>query len=257
MTTKGKIFILAALASAVACTVKEDRTECPCWVSVKTETQRNGVVSFYNAASLEARRTIDAEHLTSGDNRTQVSKGDNLASVVTGCDDMDFTKDDTTVRCTPGKGSGEIWAFAKRFDARGDEAFVEDVLHKQYAKIDFTFVHSGKYPYDVTLTAACDGINLTDLRGTSGTFVVALALDSLNRCSVRVPRQRTHSDIVLRMSLEGREKGLMNLSKYFLAAAYSWESADLEDIAVTIDFASMTIAVRVGDWDVKILKIEI
>jgi len=257
MTTKRYLFILALVVSVTACTVKEDRMGCPCLVSVKTETSRNGVASFYDGLLLDTRKAIDAEHLTSGNNSTRVSKGENIAAVVTGCDDMDFTVDDTTVRCTPGKECGEIYGFAKRYDASGDGALVYGVLFKQYAKIDFTFVHSERYPYDVTFVAACNGINMTDMEGVPGTFIIALGLDSLNSCSVRVPRQSGHDDIRLRMSLDGKQRGVMNLSKYFLAAAYSWESDNLEDISVTIDFASMTIAVGVGDWDVKIMTIEI
>lgn len=247
------LFGVALLTMAVSCTVKEDRTECPCYVSVQTDTDKECMVSFYSPdGMLLERRIISAEELVSGDNYTKVRKGDIYVSVVKNLGSMQFDGGHV-ISCIPGRESEPVFAFCKAAEAVEDELLVRGVLNKQYAMITVNLLNSTEevYPYNVSLQSAYNGLDLISLEPVGGAFHLLPVVDNQNKVVFLMLRQSQEApiDLFLLNKQTGAVVASFDLNAYILATGYNWNAEYLGDITVTIDFAKASLIIYVEDWE--------
>lgn len=236
-----------------SCSVKEDRMECPCYVSVQTETATDCLVSFYGAdGSLFERRIIAAADLVSGDNYTKVTKGDFYVSVLQNQGAM-VLSGGRIVECARGREAEPIFSWAKGERAVDDEMTVSGILQKQHAVVTLRFVHaSGQaYPYDIRVAGQCNGLDLLSLQGSAGEYVLQPAIGGDLECSFIMTRQSAGAGIVLYFldKASGAVLGQLDLGRYIEMTGYSWETEYLGDINVLIDYARCSITIFVNDWE--------
>ena len=146
---------LAVLAALCSCSVKEDRTECPCCVTVMTETDSQCLVCFFDGGtSLLDRKTMMPEELTSGDNFTDVRKGPLSVCVLQTSGDA-LVSGNHTGSCREGMEADPVYAWSVSTMAEGEELLVRSSLQKQYAGV--TVFLAGDFPYDVRVESALGG----------------------------------------------------------------------------------------------------
>ena len=127
--------MLAALALLPSCSIKEDRSVCPCYVSVVTEAGSDCLVSFFDASgSLLERKVIPAGQLRSGDNYTQVPRGPFHVSVLENMGSM-LLDGGRRLECMEGRQAAPLYAFSVSAVAEGDAMTVEGTLQKQHAVV--------------------------------------------------------------------------------------------------------------------------
>ena len=90
MANTKTLIILAALLSLAACSIKEDRTPCPCWLSIDFTrvSQKNVNVAAWGDGELFSERIAVKDYLDPESYEKTVPKGYVYTSVVSGERDM-------------------------------------------------------------------------------------------------------------------------------------------------------------------------
>lgn len=247
------LLILGVAALLVSCSVKEDRMECPCYVSVKTDTQTDCLVSFFSPdGTLLGRRTITAAELRTGENYTKIKKGDIHVSVLQNMGGM-LLQGSHIVQCQAGMESEPIYSCCIPGTASGEDLLVEGVLKKQHAVVTIVFKNSTEdvYPYDIRVSSSCNGLDLLSQKGTKGEFVLQPGIDPELKSRFTMSRQLDTEPIYLYFldKLTGGVVSTLDLSYYIGLTGYDWDAEYLADITITIDYARMSLSIEVADWN--------
>lgn len=243
---------VASVLCLPACSVKENRVECPCYVSVKTDIDETCVVSFYDeGGALIERKDMTAEELRSGKNWTAIPKGPFFTSVLSGKGSM-VLSGGRLVECPRGGEASPIYSWAKGMVAEGDELVVDGVLQKQHAVVTLRFANPGaeEYPYDIRISFGCNALDLLSLKGSEGFWQLDPVLDGALECSFLVTRQDPGRSITLEFfdRESGEAVGTLDLGRYILATGYSWDTEWLGDVNVLIDYAKSSVTIYINDW---------
>lgn len=227
--------------------------ECPCYVSVKTDTQTDCLVSFFSSeGQLLERKTISAAELQSGENYTKVKKGGIYVSVLQNMGGMLLTGG-RTVQCQTGRESEPIYSMSIPKEAVGDDILVEGLLQKQHAVVTLIFKNTSQsvYPYNVKVSSTCNGLDLLSLEATKGEFVIQPSIDAENKTKFTMSRQNGIDPIYLYFldKSTGASVATLDLSYYINQTGYNWDAEYLSDITITIDYARSTLTIMVADWE--------
>ena len=242
---------LVLLSAGTACTVKEDRGPCPCYLQV----------SFANPDA-----TGEAEMLGWDDDRLfrdririeesrpcwtkPVRKGVLFLSACTGIDEA--FAEGRHMRIPPGFQADSLYAWAEEVDATGDLAQAKVSFRKQFATV---FLDIRK-PAEVVNACrflvegnSC-GFDLLDFSPVVGTFRFApIPRAGEEIVTFRIPRQGD-SELAVTIQPEGLAAVRFPLGAYIDRIGYNWKSEELQDIYVAVDLARGLADVRVADWEV-------
>ena len=132
---------VAVLSCPVSCSVKEDRTECPVYVTVLTDQflQRGldeGVVSFAAERPLHREQILFLRYVRQGYEQA-CPRDFARVSVLSGLDQGELGGQALTF--PPGRQADLVWAYATSFSAWADTYVVDAEPHKQYCLIRFLF----------------------------------------------------------------------------------------------------------------------
>ncbi len=251
----------ALLFAPVACSVKENRSECPVYVTVLTDRflqqgLHEGVISFAAAQPLHREKVGFLSCVREG--FVQACPRDYArVSVISGAEDAFLTAG--TLSVPTGREAGLVWAYATEFAAWADEYVVDAEPHKQYCLIRFLFDGSPTapegYPWRFRLVADCAGLDLYSLEALPGTYRTLVEPDAVGEWYSVLPRQRANS-----MKLEvfvpdgedpmgGRTDYVVDLGQAFEQQGYDWSLPDLRDIEVQVGFASAELTLTVREWE--------
>ena len=151
---------LAVLLSAPACSVKEDRIECPVYVTVLTDEfvrmgMNEGLVSFSDERVIDREDVSFLSILRSG-YRQACPREYARAAVFSGAENYILVEE--SMRVIPGCQAGLLWAYGESFSAQSDEYVIDATPHKQYCLVQFLFedspTASPDYPWRFRIKAA-------------------------------------------------------------------------------------------------------
>ena len=188
---RSALLLAAVLPGAAACSVKEDRAECPVYVTVLTDrfVQRGlneGTLSF---ASEQPIRREDVNFLSLLDRGfTQPCPREYArASVISGLENGTLSEETLTVG--PGLQADLIWAYAETFSVNADAYRIDAEPHKQYCLVKFTFDGSSTappdYPWRFRIKAECAGMNLYTLEPVTGFYSAPVGPNCSSKSSCR------------------------------------------------------------------------
>ena len=252
---------LAAVVGSLSCSVKEDRMECPVYVTVLTDRfaqqgLQEGTVSF-SADRLLARDEINfLSYLREGYEQACPRDFARVA-VLSGVENGRLSEE--TLFVPPGRQADLLWAFGISFSAGEDSYLLDAVPHKQYCLIKFLFDESptapGDYPWRFRLLADCSGMNIYTLEPVDGTYRSSVGPNAVGEWYGVLPRQRSNN---MRMEVylpnaddetEGRTDYVLDLGKAFEKSGYDWSQEDLKDISVKVGFSEAGIRLTVQEWE--------
>ena len=241
---------LALLAAGTACSVKEDRGPCPCYLQVSfTDPDAAGEAQmlgwdedrlFRDMVRIEEARPTWTK---------PVRKGMLVLSACTGMDES--FPEGRQMRIPPGFQADSLYAWFEEVDATGDLAYAKVSFRKQFATV---FLDIRK-PADVVRTCRFDvegnscGFDLLDFSPVAGTFRCApVPRDGEEIVTFRVPRQGdTGLSVTIRP--EDAPSARFPLGEYIERLGYNWKTEELQDIYVAIDLVRGLVDVRVADWE--------
>jgi hypothetical protein len=253
--------ILGMATLAPACSVKEDRLECPVYVTVLTDQfvirgMNEGKVSFSSAHLIDRE---DISFLTFlRDGYTQACPREFArAAVFSGAENYSLVED--AMQVLPGQQAGLLWAYGETFSANSDEYVIDAEPHKQYCLVQFLFDESPTAPPDYAwrfrIKAACSGLNIYTLEPLEGEYSCSVGPNAVGAWYGVIPRQKAN-ELLLEVylpdsddELAGRTDYVIDLGRKFEEMGYDWTAEDLRDVTVSVGFTSADISIRVQEWE--------
>lgn len=260
IVTRGIPALVVAVGS-LSCSVKENRMECPVYVTVLTDRfaqqgLEEGTVSF-SADRLLARDEINfLSYLREGYEQA-CPRDFARAAVLSGVDNSRLADDKLFI--PTGRQADLLWAFGASFSAEADSYVLDAVPHKQYCLIKFLFGDAPTaptdYPWRFRLLADCSGMNIYTLEPVEGTYRSIVGPNAVGEWYGVLPRQKSNN---MRLEIylpdgedetEGRTDYVLDLGKAFEKQGYDWHREDLADIAVKVGFSEVGITLTVQEWE--------
>ena len=241
---------LVLLAAGTACSIKEDRGPCPCYLQVSfTDPYAAGEVEllgwrddrlFRDRIRIEEARPAWTK---------PVPKGMLTVSACTGY--REAFAEGRHMRIPPGFEADSLYAWAEEVDATGDMAHASVTFRKQFATVFLDIRKSAD------IVRACRfqvegnscGFDLLDFSPVAGKYrCEPRPLEGESIVTFRVPRQGDNS-LAVTIHPEGSTANRFPLGEYIDRLGYSWKTEELQDIYVAIDLARGLVDVRVADWE--------
>ncbi|MBR3652596.1 MAG: hypothetical protein IKN60_01435 [Bacteroidales bacterium] len=257
-----RLLLAAVIVFApLSCSVKEDRTECPVYVTVLTDrfVQQgisDGIISF-GAAQPIRRETVSFLSYVREGFEQACPRDFARVSVLAGVDHALLREG--TLETPYGSQADLVWAYGETFSAYADEYVVDAVPHKQFCLVRFLFDGSRfapeDYPWRFRLKAECSGMDIYTLAPLPGPYSALVGPNALGEWYGVLPRQLSNNMLLevfvpeAEGSAEGRTEYVIDLGKAFEAQGYDWTLEDLKDIEVQVGFIEADLTVTVHEWE--------
>ena len=256
--------LYGGLLAVQSCSVKEDRSECPCMLTldfsdVDYELLREaGLTEMGIIVSSESEICVrKSVSIKEAPGECVVAVPRSLVNMCAVCGDGGDWKDSSVV-VDEGEECPKYYVGLDSFDACRDAMTRKVVLHKNHCILTVRL----KNPYGVpsrrfSVTAEGDVCGF-DMYGdlVAGTFKACSEESFGGACSVCLPRQR---DGLLSLQILFPDSGDIRsfpLGDYILQSGYDWNAPDLEDIDVEVDFSLTGVSFTIDTWK-KTLYFEI
>ena len=245
-----RLLCLCALALPVACTVKEDRFECPCEFTLDlSECQiKDDVLTFLIG---DDGKKIVSDYYYRDDlgkkYSFQLERKVFSGSAYTG--DSNSLHDGWNLMVKYGLQADSLYAWVQKIDATGESANEIVLLHKQFATITFDLSEydNAESPFLVRLTSNYGGIDLLSLEPVKNEFLYEFETDGSRFYPVRLTRQ---GDSSLTMEILSGDVSIakINIAAVLDSNGYDWSAADLADITVSVSVKDADITVTPDPW---------
>lgn len=240
-----------------ACSVKEDREDCPCRLilafpagcapgnEVALDITGSGYAIDTTVQSVSVEETDGVRAF--GDSIefiTDIRKG---RAVVNAWhpSGLRFRRDSGFV-ITAGEECPPIWLHSFIVDAYGESLRRTVALHKNYCLLTITMTGN---PDDVDLRIFGNYVGYgRNAQVLGGRFDCPMRHDAREGdWEIRLPRQLDSSLRLLVSSGNGASK-VFAIGEYITGSGYDWDAPDLDDIEVEMDYASASVTFKIDKW---------
>lgn len=245
-----RCILVSGMLTATACSVKEIRGECPCYLQVtfaETETRGEARMLGWREPAALFRETVRIEDCTPWVH--PVEKGFLTVAACKGI--RESILETHRVGIPAGREADSLYAGFAEVDATGEIALAEIALRKQFATVflDIRKKASELKDYAFRVEGNTSGFDLLDYSPVPGLFrCEPKARDGESIVTFRLPRQADDSLTVTVRAGEG-VPATFPLGKYIAALGYNWKTEELQDIYVAIDLVNGLVDLRVADWE--------
>lgn len=245
-TGQAALLFLFCLCWASCSLVKEDRTACPCALTV----------DIHKLPAYPVRLSISGEDFYQEwevDRDTsflvRVPKGSVLLTAVAGAP-------------LPGNGSiaipygfecPPVYAHSEEVPTPEDSARVQVQLHKHFCSLSLTVEGPPGWgePYWAQIRGSVAAL---DPVGTPQAGAFLCRLDSGD--TIRLPRQGPEEELWMDLTTPEGTVRSFALGNYMLEAGYNWTSPDLENLALQLNLSLTAITFRTALWE-KVIPLQI
>lgn len=244
------ILTVGALFLCEACTIKEDRSDCPCYLEID-------VSDCYRVADevqlrwRPERGGVSTDKLPLGPWREvfgkEVPRGYVSYSAYSGAALREVSSESLIIPY--GHASDSLYAYSATLEAVEETMFDIVVMHKQFATLNIGFCFgSGIEAPDakISLTGDWNGLRLDSLSPVQGSFACMAGRCGGNLWAATVPRQ---GDDSLTMHIETPSgSDSLPVGEYLRLAGYDWTETDLKDVRIDIDWQQWSISIDIEPW---------
>ncbi len=254
------LLLLPAMVSAVSCSVKEYRDDCPCYLSLDLRRAFDDIVSAPEELmiSVYSPENCYRETFTPGSCpdsiEIRVPRGEVTVSALTVRNSRSVK--DRSLLISYGDQADSIYAFSAVVDTGGEQAREKVDLHKQYSTVYLKFLwpEEGDSPSGIPklkVKGSTNGLSIDVLAPSRGAFCLELPeQDLMSPHRFRIPRQ---SDKSLALEIYDRGSGKLidsiALGDHIDGTGYDWNAVDLKDIYIEIDYTKTDAVITVKEWD--------
>lgn len=242
------IIAFAAVTFVSACSIKEDRSDCPCSLTVTLhETTEEVMISGWS----DGRRIIndilkpnDKEYTA----KYRVPRGRCEISALKGYEE--FVLSDDVLLIPEGSQMSCLYACASEVDTDCETAECKVNFKKNHVKVNLSFsdTDTGLSPYDIQVRSNVAGIDMKTLSPVMGNFICTPEIKDGKGYEFVIPRQIDESLSIDLM--RGNEKyDTIALGRIIASAGYDWTADELADIDLVIDLPRGEISITVSGWD--------
>lgn len=258
---------MAGMLLLSSCSLKEDRSGCPCWMAVEMPEQvghDGGQVDNDDCVVLRLRGNSDEDEVGYSYQVTEAVKPDvgaleyevprgSVGVSVIGMPDWVghdgiVGYDGDEIRIPVGEQMDSLYGFFRMFYTRCESVLCDVELHKEFCTVSFTLGDDGYVsPYDLEVWGNVAGVSAWDLMPLEGDFrFTPSPEDGVYR--VRVPRQVDNS-LELVMLEDSEIVDRLPLGEYIARSGYDWAAEDLADVHVALDMEKQQVMITVSGWD--------
>ena len=242
--------------SLCSCSVKEDRTVCPCVLELDFSGTDGDLldslsVSVLNGGELQHLAFVSAGRY--GETyRIEVNKSMLMLNVYGFAGDSGvmwtaMTRHRSGIDIPQGDECPPVYLYSAAVDARAELHREKVVMRKNFCTVGITMVSEGECPFILEIDGNVSGYG-PDGAPVLGRFIFSPDTDDAGRCSVRIPRQ-TDGSLRLRISDDDGVLRDFALGEYIIESGYDWTADDLEDVEIAVDYAKTGITFRIRDWE--------
>ena len=243
------ISVICCLMSCLSCSVKEDRTTCPCRLML--DFSGNDTVSVRLAQLLvnasEGFCLADTLICEDFEKEYMVSVPRGEVNVLTWCGGEAFVSRNEGLTIPYGEDCPEVYMDFFNVEAVGESVRHEVHMRKNHCKATIYVKTEETFPYRLLVKGEVDGYE-TDGLPSYGSFMYELELSEDMIGHVTLPRQRDES-----LSLEVYEGDsvlkVFTLGRYISATGYDWSAEHLDDLTLSLDYTHNIIGITIGEWD--------
>ena len=219
------------LAALCSCSVKEDRSDAACWITVRAD-DSTSLSAWYGS-----QRILDNHPGGLVDHMVPRGIVDLVAS------DGDFTVPE-------GQQMNELFAQLIRLDTDGEFAYARMELKKQFATVflDFKDEDDGRTDYDLLVTGTVSGADPHTLKPVEGHFSCIPEEASDRGYRFRSPRQKDES-LTLLLQKDGDTVETIPLGELIRKAGFDWAKESLGDVSILCDLPAHTFTITVMEWE--------
>ena len=238
------------LLLAVSCSFKEERTGCPCWLTLEL----SDVKRVSDKASIELLEDgeiiysdmVSGKDIRNGQFERTVLKGIVRTSVCSGAARVSSSK----ALFNKGNMVDTVWAHTAEVDCTGETAVDVVRMHRQFARVTLRFLDRGSAQgiYALSVSTDCGGLDLLTLSPLPGDWGMTLELTDEGTAGFFVPRLRQEGRLVLTVTSAEKEKDEIDLQRLLEDAGYRWDREDLDDVTVGLDFNLGVVGIRIDPW---------
>lgn len=238
------------LAVIAACSVKEDRSLCPCYLQVTfSEPDTTGRVELlgWNRETLFHNR-VRIEDCRPSWNMS-IKRG---TFVLSACKGIGRSTLDGHQICIPMSCEADsLYAYFEEVDATGDFAYAEVSLRKQFATVflDIRKTEEEIRSFRFLVDGNTSGFDVLDYSPVRGPFHCEPVPGEGERLvTFRIPRQ-IDDGLKVTIMPKGAYSTRFPLGEYIRQLGYNWNTEELQDIYVSIDLVRGLVNVSVEDWE--------
>ena len=225
------------------CSVKEDRSACPCLLTLELEDLPvTPVMVDVSGEEFSRTEAIYADTTLV----LPVPKGEVSVSVTGGV----LPGAGGAVQIPEGEEAPPLCLFHAALDADVERLTVPVRLRKQFCTLELVFSGPAGYgpPFEVEVEGFVDGW-LRDGSPSSGTFRRRVLPGADGRAVLRLPRQRDDS-LLMHIVFSDRVIRTFALGTYIAASGYDWSAPDLADLTLRVDLSVTSVTLSIDLWSV-------
>lgn len=250
---------LALSAILCSCSVKEDRSGCPCYVCLSVDDFiRAGfteALAAFSQGTDSFREDMKLAEYAGGVYEKAFPRRRTRLSVLAGRNRSVVGGNTLTVPY--GLEADPIWMFCGTLDCAGDEEHVRAVPYKQYCNLTIVLAGlsgGGGYGCELKLHASYGAMDIYSGAPLAVEYCATARKSADGIFSVRIPRQ-SDGNIFLEISGWVSPEGetiagsIVDLGREFRESGYDWADKSLSDASAVVDFAGASVSLSVEDWD--------
>ena len=248
---RGTILSLSIVTGIVACTVKEDRSVCPCVLEVnfQDKEQIKGPVLLVGWIQERVFEDLIDVARCQGFYTRKVPKSTISFGAVEGVSACVCSGHSVII--PQGKEYDSLYAYVDTIDCTGETAMTTVTLHKQFATVNIRFTDATVTAQDYSFVAESNsgGMDMLTCRPVEGAFRFEPAINDEGALRFRLPRQIDEALSLTVRHIPSGASTRFDLGNYIRSIGYDWDAADLQDIYIVFDLARGKVNVGVADWE--------
>ena len=245
-----KIMLSALLiVAAVGCSVKEDRTVCPCVMSLDFSGVDTAVIKSVNLLVLDADGIVFSDCVLADafDDRYERNVPQGLLQVCLWYGDGGMKEKDCLLRIPYGVECPPVYLDSFVADTRTESFYKQVGLYKNHCRLTVEMPDRSELPYSLTFKGGVDGYDMNGCPSNGDFSCVAFPMDE-GVAQVLLPRQ-TDSSLMLEVDDQAPHLKTFAIGEYLAAGGYDWTVADLADVTVVLDYSMTVVSISVAGWD--------
>ena len=224
-----------------SCSVKEDRSACPCALYLDfSGLPVSPVVLDVTGEGYSHTEVVHADTVMV----LSVPKADLAVSAVGGA----LADGDGSVRIPSGEEAPPLYLFYADVPATAEQVTIPVTLRKQFCALSLVFSGPPGYgpPFEVEVEGSVDGW-LRDGSPAPGPFSRRLLPGDDGKAVLRLPRQGDDS-LLMHIVFSDRIVRTFALGTYIAASGYDWTAPDLEDLTLQVDISLTSVTISTDLW---------
>lgn len=245
-----RILCLIAILLPCACSVKENRSGCPCDLLIrpteKLKTEGSVVVSIVQEGTVVKQEMLSREEFEAGSCVIKVNRNPTTVTVFSGITSMNLVQG-RKLDIKAEHQCDEIFSCSTSADLDKEKMEYTVSLHKNFARLFLTVLNL-REGMDLSISGKVSGYDLLDAAPCSGHFkCLPDGNEESKAWCIRLPRQ-LDDDLSLDVIIDGETVRTIALGALISATGYSFKDEDLMDITMTVDLDKSYALFGVEGW---------